>query len=84
MLPEPTKTIQIEKVCIGCKVAFVIRAPAEGFMRWKKGAYIQMALPTLTADERELLISGICGKCYDNMCDEVAVMDKPESEAELG
>lgn len=84
MLPEKPKNVQIEKVCRSCKVAYAIRAPIDGYMRYCKGANIQLALPSLTADERELLISGMCGKCYDLMCDEVATLDKPESEAEIG
>ena len=34
---------------------------------WKNGEYIQNAMPYLTGDERELLISGTCGPCFDNM-----------------
>jgi hypothetical protein len=34
---------------------------------WEGGALIQDALGYLTADERELLISGTCGACFDNM-----------------
>lgn len=34
---------------------------------WKSGRLIQNALTELNADERELLISGICPKCWDEM-----------------
>ena len=34
---------------------------------WQNGALIQDAMPYLSADEREILISGICGECFDNM-----------------
>ena len=34
---------------------------------WKNGEYIQNAMPYLNVDERELLISGTCGPCFDNM-----------------
>ena len=34
---------------------------------WKGGKYIQDAMPYLSADERELLISGTCGTCFDKM-----------------
>jgi len=34
---------------------------------WRDGEYIQNAMPYLTVDERELLISGTCGPCFDNM-----------------
>ena len=42
---------------------------------WKQGKYIQDAMPYLTADDRELLISGTCGPCFDNMF--------PEEEDEI-
>ena len=32
-----------------------------------EGLLIQDAMPYLTADEREVLISGTCGECFDNM-----------------
>ena len=40
---------------------------------WQNGKLIQDAMPYLSADERELIISGTCGKCFDEMfgeCDE--------------
>jgi hypothetical protein len=39
----------------------------EGFQAWQSGEFIQDALPELSTDERELLISGICPKCWDVM-----------------
>ena len=38
-----------------------------GMKAYKNGALIQNAFPFLTADERELLISGICSKCWSAM-----------------
>ena len=35
--------------------------------RWQNGSLIQDAMPYLSADERELLISGTCGTCFDKM-----------------
>lgn len=32
---------------------------------------IQEICSNLSADDRELLISGICGVCYDEMCEEI-------------
>jgi len=34
---------------------------------WREGKYIQNAMPYLSADEREILVSGICGDCFDKM-----------------
>jgi hypothetical protein len=38
----------------------------EDFIAWKRGKYIQDVLSYLSSDTRELMISGICGDCYDN------------------
>lgn len=34
---------------------------------WQNGTLAQDAFPYLSADEREMLISGICPTCWDNM-----------------
>jgi hypothetical protein len=33
----------------------------------QRGVLIQNALPNVNEDQREFLISGICGKCFDKM-----------------
>ena len=35
--------------------------------KFRQGALIQEAFPYLSADAREFLISGVCGKCWDKM-----------------
>lgn len=35
--------------------------------KWQNGMLIQNALPYLTADEREMFISGTCSVCWDEM-----------------
>ena len=39
----------------------------DDYTSWENGELIQTALPYLTADEREVLISGMCGPCFDNV-----------------
>lgn len=53
--------------CQKCMGQFEIRGEDRDFIRWEEGELIQDALPYLSADERELLISGICGGCFDKM-----------------
>ena len=56
----------VEVECVLCHTKHTILVPTAGYMQWAKGqAKIQDALPGLTADERELLMSGICGRCFD-------------------
>ena len=58
-------TVKSKIKCMLCKKEHIIDMPRSGYDAWCRGVPIQDALPTLSADDRELLISGICGKCYD-------------------
>lgn len=53
--------------CQKCLTQFELRGEDRDFDRWSQGELIQVALPYLSDDERELLISGICGECFDEM-----------------
>jgi len=39
----------------------------DDYTSWENGELIQTAMPYLSAGEREVLISGMCGPCFDNM-----------------
>jgi hypothetical protein len=41
--------------------------PEADYERWQNGEHIQNVAPYLSADDRELLISGMCGKCFDEI-----------------
>lgn len=53
--------------CIRCGKLHAFEVPNEGYRRWLEGERIQKALPMLTPDQREIMISGICGRCFDKM-----------------
>ena len=57
----------ITTICPFCGESHVVEVVAEDYADWKNGKLIQDAMPYLTADEREMLISGICPTCWDNM-----------------
>ena len=57
----------VSGVCSRCKQPQTIYVYKEDWDAWLGGKVIQEAFPYLSADERELLISGICGTCFDNM-----------------
>lgn len=44
---------------------FIVEAPLEGVKAWRAGTLIQEALPGLTDDEREFLISGFTPAEWD-------------------
>lgn len=53
--------------CISCKVEHSIDVHPADMERYKNGVHAQNAFPYLTEDQRELLISQICGTCFDAM-----------------
>ena len=58
----------VEVTCVNCKTKHVIIVPTAGYRRWATGqAKIQDALPMLSEDERELLMSNICPRCWDKL-----------------
>ncbi len=67
--------------CISCSSEHSIDVTAEQMAELSKRPrrLIQDICPNLSTDEREILISGICGVCYDEMCDEL----EEEEEKEL-
>jgi hypothetical protein len=57
--------IQLGRTCKVCKEESVMEMWQADYEAWQNGAYIQDSAPYLSVDERELLISGICGSCFD-------------------
>jgi hypothetical protein len=53
--------------CKHCGEDHKLSVNALDFFKWQQGEKIQIAMPYLTADERELLISGTCSKCWSNL-----------------
>jgi len=60
----------IEKSCIMCKQLKTVTAPEAEFRAWESGQLIQRAMKSLSEGDRELLISGTCGPCFDKMFEE--------------
>lgn len=60
-------TLGVAVTCWKCHDTFHVPIPDAAYDAWKAGAFIQVAWPQGSADERELLISQTCGKCWDEM-----------------
>lgn len=57
---------QVAVTCESCGTLYSFEVDYEGYLRWRyEGQLLQLALPHNTHDERELLLSGTCGPCYD-------------------
>ncbi len=65
-IDDQTVTLQ----CIACKAEEEIPLTEEESQRVNTGELIQRVLPHLSAGQREILISGICGRCFDDLFEE--------------
>ena len=61
--------------CRKCKAQVERKVNIDDVTAWENGKLIQDAMPYLSADEREVLISGTCGPCFDKMFGEDPVGD---------
>ena len=60
-------TAVVAAPCRLCNEVTDLTVNIEGFVAWQGGKLIQEALPELSADQRELLISGTWDKCWNEM-----------------
>ena len=61
------KEVQIVTQCPFCGKGHSVWVNELDYLNWADGELTQNAFPYLSADEREMLISGICPTCWDNM-----------------
>jgi len=66
---DKTRNLTVVAVCSNCHKSFNIKVNYEGYNTWKSGngPVIQRAMPYLTAEERELLMGGMCTECWDEV-----------------
>lgn len=55
----------VTTICPFCGHAHEVAVSEADFWDWQDGALVQDAFPYLTADEREMLVSGICPDCWE-------------------
>ena len=61
------KEVTIVTRCPFCGRANEVAVNEEDYFDWDDGVLAQVAFPYLSADEREMLISGICPTCWARM-----------------
>ena len=59
--------ITIKRRCPMCKKENSVTVEKADYQRWSAGALIQNAFPYLKPDEREILQSGTCPTCWDEL-----------------
>lgn len=55
----------ITSPCEGCGTSGEVTVPREGFAAWAAGDLIQVAMPGMTVDQCERLVTGTCSACWD-------------------
>lgn len=53
--------------CLGCRTTATFTMTEEQFRRFKAGEHVQYIFPDWSADDREMLISGTCPPCFEEM-----------------
>lgn len=61
------KEVSVITVCPFCGKSNDVLVNENDYYDWKNGKLAQDAFPYLSADEREMLISGICPDCWNSM-----------------
>lgn len=61
--------ITISRRCPSCPTVQEVTVDKAAYESWLAGEYIQNAFPTLRMNQREILQTGICPKCWDGMRD---------------
>jgi hypothetical protein len=84
-----TAIIQIETTCPVCGRTDHIPVRHGAYVLWHEcGKLIQDAMPELSATQREQLITGICGPCWEHMwlcphCGADEMTDHPDGQSGL-
>lgn len=65
----------VARECPFCLKPSTVDVPIDGLLEYRAGALVQDAFPELSADEREIFITGIHPSCWDELVD---------GEADLG
>lgn len=60
------KEVCVVTACPFCGRANGVEVNEKDYLDWQDGALAQDAFPYLNANEREMLISGICPTCWFN------------------
>ena len=63
----------VKKTCPLCRKQQSLFVKEEQIEKWENGMLIQKAFPELSVSQREILQTGTCGTCWDNMFSEKEV-----------
>lgn len=75
--------LYVETTCPICNQTYAIMVYTDDFYAWKHGKSAQDAFGYLSAEDREMLISGICPSCWDDLFADEGEEDEP-TDLEMG
>jgi len=58
---------EILKTCPICSTVGKLIVDEDGWRSYEQGALVQRAFPTLSPEDREFLITGMCSPCQDDI-----------------
>lgn len=59
--------MKLKAKCDRCRTRYEFWADDQDVRDWHEGKLIQVAIPYLSIEARELLISGMCGDCFNEL-----------------
>jgi len=68
IIEDDGTTLLLQGTCPITKDSWTLRVDKVGYTSWLSGALIQKALPRLSSDERELILSGTTAEGWKLMC----------------
>ena len=60
-------TYEYTGTCVECGKTKTVVVPAREMSKYECGFLMQDAMLSVSANDREFLLSGICGRCFDKM-----------------
>lgn len=80
--PINPATVDVISECPGCGRRTTLFGLSRAALKaWERGELIQKVFPELSAEEREKLVTGYCGVCWEELFGEPE-QDEPEPPAE--
>lgn len=59
--------VTLTATCRECGFVQTTKVWGDQYVRWQQGAKIQDCFRGLDADQREIIMSGLCGTCFDKL-----------------
>lgn len=65
--PSHTPITVFILACVVCGQPKYFKVATHALHQWQHGTLIQNAFPEMSIDDREFMVSHICGSCFDKM-----------------